>query len=255
MKNTILSENEATLIEDLIVKYGNIFTFDQVYDYLEVKLGRQDIRNRVSKLLKNGWLVSIKRGLYAVSSIEARGTTSISMYKIAQLINKKSYVSFEAALQYHSMYDQMLQTITSVSLNRIKTKKVQGIQYKYISTKDSLYYGFNLKRVGNNEYANIACAEKAILDMLAFNKSIYTIYLILEKLINNRDMLNIKRFHELLQKQNITTKRIVGYLFDQIGINSKEIEDMVKGYKGYSKISDDSKQFNSKWNLYYPSQK
>jgi len=49
-KRTILSEKESILIEDLIAKYGIILHFDQIQSFLKGKMGRQAVRNLISKL-------------------------------------------------------------------------------------------------------------------------------------------------------------------------------------------------------------
>ncbi|MBK5225063.1 MAG: type IV toxin-antitoxin system AbiEi family antitoxin domain-containing protein [Thermoleophilia bacterium] len=62
MKKTILSEKELRLLESLISSHGYIVTFGQV----EAKLGisRQSTRNLVAKLVRNGWLVRVKRRIH-----------------------------------------------------------------------------------------------------------------------------------------------------------------------------------------------
>ncbi|MBU2437144.1 MAG: hypothetical protein KKE55_05565, partial [Candidatus Omnitrophica bacterium] len=100
-KRTILSEKELNLIEDLIAKFGIIVSFEQIYSILKEKRNRQVVRNLVNKLTKNGWLVRIKKGMYAVASLESRGFLVTHTFKIAQILAPDSYISFEAALQHY----------------------------------------------------------------------------------------------------------------------------------------------------------
>lgn len=249
-KKTILSENELNIIESLLSSYGSIVTFNQVYSKLEKKLGRPAVRNFINKLVKNGWLVSIKKGIYAIASIDSRGFLTLPIYKIAQVLEESSYVSFEAALQYHGMFDQLVSVVTSVSLKRRKIKNLQGISYRFIYTKNESFYGWEEKRV-ENYLVKIATAEKAILDLLAFNRTTYSIDLVLEKLQEHKNDFNLDNFDKYLKKQTITVKRIMGFLFDAVGIDSGNLHKLVKHKKTSSFMTANSKIFNAKWRLYY----
>lgn len=109
-----LSGKELGLIEKLIAEHGNIVSFDMTYEILSGNKSRQEVKNIVSNLVKKGWLVRIKRGVYVLSDIASRGTTELSQLTIAQIINENSYISFEGALQHYGLFDQYLKIITSV---------------------------------------------------------------------------------------------------------------------------------------------
>lgn len=249
-KKTILSENESNIIESLIARYGSVVTFEQIFSELENKIDRPAIRKLVFKLTKNGWLVRVKKGVYTVASIESRGFIALPIYKIAQILDETSYVSFEAALQYHGIFDQLLATVISVSARSHKPATLQNITYKFINAKNDLYYGWEEKRV-ENFLVRIATPEKAILDMLSFKRHVYTIDLVLEKLREHGHDFDYNRFYEYLQKQSLTVKRITGFLFDLAGIDSSRLYELIRHKTTSSFMTVKSKKFNAKWRLYY----
>ena len=253
MKRTILSEKESRLIEDLVVKYGVVITFKQFQSLLSSKIGFQAIKNLANKLVRNGWLVRIKKGIYAIASLESRGFAAIPIFKIAQILMQNSYISFEAALQHHGMFDQYLKTIVSVSIKRYSVKEIQGIEYKFVSTKKSLFYGWQDERV-ENYLVKMASAEKALLDMLCFKRAPYSIDLVMEKLKEYKDSLDFKRLNELCKKQSITVKRIVGFLLDRLKVDSSELYSFIRNIKNSSSMTRDSEKFDAKWRLYYREQ-
>lgn len=250
MKRTILSEKELHLIEALVVKYGIVVTFNQIRSTLKNKISIQGIRNLANKLTKNGWLVGIKKGTYAITSLESRGFTTLSVFKIAQTLEKDSYVSFEAALQHHGMFDQHLKRIVSVSLKRRAAKEIQGTRYQFVKTKKELFYGWQQQRV-ENYLVNIASAEKALLDILSFKRDIYSIDLVLEKLKEHKESLDFKRLNKFCEKQTMAAKRILGFLFDKLAIDSSHIHDLTKASKNCTYMTKDSKKFNARWRLYF----
>lgn len=248
-KRTILSEKELNLIENLISKHGSVVTFDSIYNELKNTITRQSIRNLVSKLTKNGWLVRIKKGVYFIANIESRGFTNLSIYNVPQVLVKDSYVSMEAALQYHGMFDQFLKTVTSVSTESHKTKEIQGLNYKFIKTKRKFYYGFETKRI-ENEIIKIATPEKAILDLLCFKRNGYTIDLILEKFLEHKKDLNKNLFKRYCKNQKTTVIRILGFLFDKADIDSDYLLTIVRDKRNCSFMTKNGKKFNAKWRLY-----
>jgi len=249
-KHTILSQKESKLLENLIIKYGVFVNFQQIYLELKKNLSRQEIRNLVSKLSKNGWLVRIKKGIYYIADLTSRGFAGASTLIIAQTLVKDSYISFEAALQYHNMFDQHLKTIISITLAKKRTIKFQDTNYRFIKTNKKLFYGWEKARV-EGQIIKIASAEKAILDILHFKRNIYSADLVLEKLKEYKRDFNWEKLNQYSQKQSITVIRILGFLLDKIKADSSFLHSLVKDNKGSSYMTKDSQIFNGKWRLYY----
>jgi len=249
-RKTILSEKESKLLENLIAKYGLIVNFGQIVEELKNTKKRQEIRNLTSKMAKNGWLVRIKKGIYYLANLESRGTVNVSMFVIARTLLNKSYVSFETALQYHGMFDQHLRTVTSVSLKRMKSKKVQDITYKFITTDKKNFYGFEEVQI-EGTITRIATSEKALLDMLNFRRTTYSIDLVLEKLKEHKNSLDFEKLNKFSRKQSVTVQRILGFLLDKTNLNSNYLHTQIKDKSGHSYMTADSKNLNTKWKLYY----
>lgn len=251
-KYSILSEKESFLLEKLIAKYGLLVNFDQIRKELANDYSRQQVRNLAVKMSKNGWLVRIKKGVYHIANLESRGFTNISIFVIAQNLVKESYVSFELALQYHSMFDQYLKMVMSVCIKKHTPKEIQGIIYRFVKTQKNNFYGWREEQI-EGQRVKIATPEKAILDMLRFHRTIYSLDIVLEKLREYRNSFDAKKFQEFSKSQSITVQRILGFLFDKADFDSDPILQLVKDIKGASIMTKDSKRFSAKWSLYYSS--
>ena len=90
MKNTILAAKDGELLEKLIAKYGKVVTVNQIEAEASHIWDYQQTHNRIQKLMKNGWLIRIKRGLYVISELSSRGFLSVSPYVIANLLVEES---------------------------------------------------------------------------------------------------------------------------------------------------------------------
>jgi predicted transcriptional regulator of viral defense system len=249
MKQTILTTNQSELLENLIVKYGQLVTANQIYKEAENSWDYRQAKNLVTLLAKNGWLIRIKRGLYAISDFSSRGSLSLSPYVTANLLVSESYVSFESALQQYGMFDQLTGKTISVSLIQYKSVQLSGTEYSFVKTKSEYYFGWQEVQAGS-QTARIATPEKALVDMVNFHKSQYAIDLVIEKLLDYKTELDFTRLTDYLGKFPITTVKIFGFIFDLLSIDSEKLYSLIKPVGTHWMLSGDSK-FNAKWRLYY----
>jgi len=249
MKQTILSAKQSELIENLIVKYDQIVTSGQIFKEAESSWDYKQAKNLITKLVKNGWLIRIKRGLYAISDLSTRGFLTLSPYVVANLLLPDSYVSFESALQYHGMFDQLTDKTISVSLKMHKAVELAGTKYGFVKTKPEYYFGWQEIQL-DNQTARIATPEKALIDMVNFHKSQYSIDLVIEKLLDYKADLDLARLVDYLSRFPITTIKRFGVIFDLLGVDSGELYKLVKPAGTHWMLPGD-KKFNAKWRLYY----
>jgi len=250
MKQTNLSAKQSDLLENLIVKYGQIVTSAQIYEEAANSWNYEQTKNMVTKLVKSGWLVRIKRGLYAICDLSTKGFLTISPLVVANLLLPESYVSFELALSHHGMFDQLTKQTTSVSLKSYKSVELSGVNYSFVKTKHELFFGWQDVLIGSLG-AKIAHPEKALIDIVNFRKSQFTIDLVIEKLTEHRSDLDLNRLNDYISKFSITTIKIFGLLFDFLNIDSEKLHHIVKLRKGTNWMLTGDSKFNAKWRLYY----
>jgi predicted transcriptional regulator of viral defense system len=249
MKQTILSAKQSELLENLIVKHGQLVTSHQIIEEASASWDYKQSKNLIIKLVKNGWLIRIKRGLYAISDLSSRGSLTISPLVVANLLVADSYVSFESALSQYGMFDQLTVKTVSVSLKGYKSVQVAGLDYVYVKTKPEYFFGWQEVQV-DNDSARLATPEKALIDMVNFHRSHYSIDMVIEILSEHRDDLDLTRLNDYLSKFSLTTIKIFGLIYDFLGIDSDELLGLVNKRGTHWMVSGD-KKFNSKWRLYY----
>ena len=236
-------------MENLIVKHGQLVTSHQIFEEASASWDYKQSKNLITKLVKNGWLIRIKRGLYAISDLSSRGSLTIPPIVVANLLVADSYVSFESALSQYGMFDQLTLKAVSVSLKEYKSVRVSGLDYSYVKTKPEYFFGWQEIQV-DNKTARVATLEKALIDMVNFHKSHYSIDLVIEKLSEHKNDLDLARLNDYLSKFPITTVKIFGLVFDFLGIDSIGLSRLVSKRGTHWMVPGD-KKFNSKWRLYY----
>ena len=192
MKQTILSLKQSDLLENLVVKYGQIVTSDQVHAEAGKYFEYQHTKDLIVKLVENGWLIRLKRGLYAISDFASRGHLSLSPVVIANLLESDFYVSFETALQQYGMFDQLTNKTISVSLKQRKSVTLSGTEYAFVKTRPEYYFGWQELPIEQFS-ARVATPEKALIDMVNFHRSRYSIDLVIEKIFEHKDDLDLAR--------------------------------------------------------------
>lgn len=250
MKQTILTTKQSELLESLIVAYGYVVTSEQIYEKATGFWTHQQTKKVIVKLAANGWLIRIKRGLYAISDFSNRGFLSLSPYSVANLLVQESYVSFESALSHWGMFDQLTDKVISLSKIRFKAVTINSTEYSFVNVQDRWFFGWE-EAIVDNKSVRIATAEKALIDMIQFHKSKYSVDLLIEKLRDNRDSINLGRLREYLSKMSATTIKTFGFVFDLLNIDSSELQKLLKNKQGTDWMLADDKKFNAKWRLYY----
>lgn len=248
-KHTILSEKELNLLENLIANHGNIIEFKHFYILVKNFLSRQGAANLAMKLKKNGWLIPLKKGVYVIADISSHGFSNISPLVIAKTLVNESYVSLETALSYYDLFEQMAKSTISITPQRPRFYCIQDLNYKFLKIKKPLYFGF--KEITIEGYkAQIAELEKVFLDYLYFRNDSYSIDLIWEKINKGMSQINFEKMVNLSMQFPLATKRKLGFLLDKLGKNTWKLTNAIHK-KGYSRLTKNSKKFNSKWRIYY----
>lgn len=249
MKRISLTELELEVLETALIEFGAVVTFKQLLSLLD-----EDIvyaRVRVSKLVKQGLLKRIKKGVFVISDLSTRGGLSISHNAIVNILVENAYISFEAALQFHGFYDQLLTNINAISLKRYKTSTIDGYTYSFIYTKEKFFYGWDTHAI-DGQVVKIASIEKALIDLLQFHRTRYSTDLVLEKLNTFKADIDQKSLIKCALKANLTTQRILGFLMDCATLDSSQIHLAVQKKSSVSSISNsENNLYNHKWKLYY----
>lgn len=251
MKNTILSEKDSGLIEKAILKYGRILTVDKLMSVFKEYYSTSSAHNRISLIAKAGWLRRIKRGLYLIiDSITARFQVDVSLYSIANALMRDSYVSLSHALNYYQLFDQYSATIVSITLDVNKKYIFDDYIFRYSKVKKNMYFGFTEKII-NGKKIRLAEVEKALIDYLYLDKSFGSASLVFEKLKEHHHELDIKKLQEYATRSGFTIARKIGFMLDQLGLDSHILHLYIEKNRGISRFTTDSKIFNAKWRLYY----
>ena len=147
--------NNINLIEILNGYNKPYFTVADLEKILA--MDREVLYVSLNRLVKNGALIRLKRGVYA-SKFQ-----SLELEKIANELYYPSYLSFESALSRYGILSQIPYVLTFATTKPTKKINLSETEVEYKQIKKELFFGYNLEKG-----IYIAEPEKAILDQLYF---------------------------------------------------------------------------------------
>jgi len=135
------------------------FSIEDIASLLSIT--KDSAKVSANRYVRSNFLIRLKNNLYLPSN-KINSLTESELFKIANIIQVPSYVSFTTALSYYSVTSQQLQgIIESAAQKRTKTVNTQSVSFNYLILKKELYNNF----VFTNEFF-IATPEKALADII-----------------------------------------------------------------------------------------
>jgi predicted transcriptional regulator of viral defense system len=250
-KNTILSEKDSQIIQEIFLKFGRIVNSKDLLSVFEKEYSKASAHNRIQKLHKLGWFLRIKKGMYLIiDTINSRFMNDKSLFLVAKAIKGKSYISLHSALNYYQMFDQYSTSVAVVNCDISKKYNFANSVIRFIKISKKYYFGFSEIRY-EGKVLNMASKEKALIDFLYLDSSFSSASLVFEKMKNHKNIIDFDLLQSMASKFGVSLQRKFGFFLDQLEIDSSFLFEKVSREKGFSKLTKDSKIFNAKWRLYY----
>lgn len=128
------------------------------------KQGR-NLDKKILQLLKNGSLISLKKGFYSSKEYAEKQSPQTQEY-LANILYYPSYLSLEYVLAKEGLIPEAVYAYTSITLKPTQTFTNQLGTFIYRSIKPSLFCGYAPTRFVENYQIKIAKAAKALFDLL-----------------------------------------------------------------------------------------
>jgi predicted transcriptional regulator of viral defense system len=137
-----------------------VFTFDEARQKL--KINAIALNKMLHELQRNGYVVRIKKGLYAVVPVETVGKSfAPNKYLVAAKLQKKACLSYHTALELHGAAESVFNTLYISVPRQARPFHFQETTYSFVTNE----YLFGLTKVKVDGISlSITDREKTILD-------------------------------------------------------------------------------------------
>lgn len=143
---------------------------EQIFDYVALVSALSQYarpRDRITRLLRQGTIVRLKKGLYCHGGAVESG--ALRKETIANLLYGPSYVSLQSALGHYGMIPEAVHNVTSVTTGKAKRFSTPYGLFAYRAVPSSYYWrGVELQGSSESSAFLMATPEKALADTAYF---------------------------------------------------------------------------------------
>ncbi len=125
-----------------------------------------DVRRQLSRWVRSGRLLQLRRGLYALAAPYRK--VEPHPFLVANRLVRGSYVSLQAALAYHGLIPEHVPVTTSVTTGRPQRRENAFGSFEYRHLQTRLLSGYRLEKLEGGQEALVATPAKALADLVHF---------------------------------------------------------------------------------------
>lgn len=243
-----LSKSEINLLTRLEFVGKEIYTRKDIVSFCKDK---EEASYLIKKLLEKGRLKKIIKNTYFFIPMKAPdGMWAPNEYIIAKALARNSnyYIGYVTVFNSYGFTDQVAQQINIFNDKYSAKKIIFGLTYKLIKVLQSKLYGFEKRKI-NNEEIVFPKKERAIIDVFEFYDTDYA-YEILRDQIKKLDVALVVKYLAIYPVQKI--RRRIGYLLETLGADESMLNKIKVGEKGYALLREgcsNKGKINKRWRI------
>lgn len=150
-------------LESLLALVANEPVFPSAL-LLAGEVSRPQVRLQLSRWVKSGRLVQLRRGLYALGPVWRK--VEPHPFVVANALQRGSYVSLQSALAFHGAIPEHVPVVTSVGPGRPETVRNALGTFQFNRLAKDQHFGYARVEVARRQFAFVATPEKALLDLV-----------------------------------------------------------------------------------------
>jgi len=213
----------------------------------------------VSELIRDGWIQSIKRGVYKLSAVT--GVSPIHEFEIAMHLVKPSIISYYSALYYHGLTEQLprriyISTIKGATPQMGTLRRAgfhfEGMDYQIIQLKKEKLFG-EIQAWRGEERFWVSNLERTLLEGFASPQYCGGLGSVMQGLQEAIPKLHLEQLLEYADRWDIAVGRRLGWALEQVGIENKQTLNLAQvqcpGYRILDPSSPAKGPYSKKWRL------
>jgi predicted transcriptional regulator of viral defense system len=244
------------LVRALAAEGDRIFTTERARELAPaVGVSQPYLRQALHHLTRSGWLVSLRKGMYAISSA-VPGVAPVHEYEIAMALAQPSAISHWSAMHYHGLTDQIprqvfVLTPAGVSIPRGRGREhsgspgaftVAGTPFRFVQTKPDWFFGIEQVWMGEARIA-VTDPERTLLDGLSKPQYCGGIAESLHAFEMRGDSLDISRVVAYALRLDVATAKRLGWVLEQSGVPLDRLAALAeRPASGYANLDPSSRR-------------
>lgn len=220
-------------------------------------------RQALHHLTNSGWLVRLRKGLYALSST-VPGVSPAHEFEVAMALVHPAAISHWSAMHYHGLTEQAPRTVFVLTTRgsrvprteSMKTRRDEGgcrigdALYRFIQIEPKRFFGTEKLWVGDAR-VTITDPERTLLDGLMMPRYCGDFAEVLHAFEARGDRLDTKRIIDYALDLDAATAKRLGWVLEKQGVESSRLERLaqvpIKGYRTLDPTGPRKGPRNRRW--------
>ncbi|MGM0382879.1 MAG: type IV toxin-antitoxin system AbiEi family antitoxin domain-containing protein [Thermodesulfobacteriota bacterium] len=229
----------------------------------EVGLKKSYLLEALYHLHRNGWIVSLRRGLYALAT-SIPGVTPAHEFEIAMALISPAAISHWSALHHHGLTEQaprkvFVLTTTDASVPRVRSAMAKRIRngypvgdtiYQFVQVKPERYFGVENTWLGEAR-VRVTDPERTLLDGLSMPQYYGDFAEVLHAFKVRGNELDVKRIVDYACRLDTATAKRLGWVLESQGVDPASLEPLsrlpIKGYRKLDPTGPRKGPCNPRW--------
>ena len=252
------------LVRLLVHEGDRLFTTDRARE-LAPRVGLSDayVCEALHHLRKGGWIVSLRRGLYALTST-VPGAVSVHEFEVAMALTSPAVVSHWSALHYHGLTEQVPRTVfvlttTATSAPRMRAagstprggRYLAGdTMYRFVRVSPDRLFGTEQVWI-HDATVVITDLERTLLDGLSRPRYCGDFAEVLHAFEVAMNRMDVTRIAEYAIRLGTATAKRLGWILAYCGCESSEVDRLAelptRGYRTLDPTGPRKGRCNARW--------
>jgi len=257
------SQLGVELVRLLAAEGDRIFSTERARELSSrVGLKKAYLWEALCHLRRNGWIVSLRRGLYALSSA-VPGVTPAHEFEVAMHLVSPAAISHWSAMHYHGLTDQAPR-IVFIMTPSISVHRPRGAQARYarggylvgdficrfVQVKPERFFGTEEVWIGDAR-VRITDAERTLVDGLTMPQYCGDFAEVLHAFEVRGHNLDVERIVQYALKLDAATAKRLGWVLERQGVERACLEPLarlpIKGYRTLDPTGPRRGPCNRRW--------
>ncbi len=252
------------MVRKLAAEGDRIFSADRARELApSVGLSEGYLRQALHHLVRAGWLIRVRKGLYVISSAMP-GTSLVHEFEIAMALVSPAAISHWSAMHYHGLTDQaprkvFVLTTTEASVprrpsgngkSRVEGYSAGGSLYQFVQTKPDRYFGTEKVWVGEAR-VTITDPERTLVDGLSMPQYCGDFAEVVHAFEARGEQLNVERIVGYALRLDAATAKRLGWVLEELGFTAEQLHALravqAKGYRSLDPTGPRRGSCNRRW--------
>jgi len=221
-----------TLVRRLAADGCRVFSTEQAREIApDVGLSAGYVGQALHHLARAGWLVRLRKGLYALSSA-VPGVSPAHEFEVAMALVRPAAINHFSAMHYHELTDQIpgqvfVTTITGRWVPRGRTDGGGGYRvgetvYQFVQVKPERFFGTQEVWIGEAR-VTVTDMERTLIDGLLMPQHCGGFAEVIHAFEGAQERLNLDRLIEYALKLDAATAKRLGWVLENTGMERSRL--------------------------------